>query len=79
LRAFRATADVANNGKSVIASKVAIFGNFKRQVLPILAILWIARIGKKYLALYKGCQKWQLLKTPKLPKVASEQLGTVHM
>ena len=27
LRAFRATADVANNGKSVIASKVAIFGN----------------------------------------------------
>ena len=28
LRAFRATADVANNGKSVIASKVAIFGNF---------------------------------------------------
>ena len=27
LRAFRATADVTNNGKSVIASKVAIFGN----------------------------------------------------
>ena len=48
LRAFRATADVANNGKSVIASKVAIFGNFME-----------CQNWKENLALHKGCQKRQ--------------------
>ena len=37
LRAFRAVADVANYGKSVVVPKVAIFGNFweASKVLPI--------------------------------------------
>ena len=44
-----------------LLGKVAIFGNFCFQKLPKMATL-----------VFKSCHFWQLLKTPKLPKMASE-------
>ena len=61
LRAFRAIADVANYGKSVIVPKVAIFGKLWKAGFANFGKLWIARIGKKNLAMHKDCQKWQNL------------------
>ena len=60
LRAFKAIADVANYGKSGIVPKVAIFGNLRRQVLPLLANFMDCQNQEKNLAMHKNYQKWQL-------------------